>query len=635
MSTPYRFQLRRGTSTEWAAANPVLLEGEPGLDIDVGSIKYGDGVTAWDGLPFVAQGPKGDRGPAPRIGSQRFALGELLAEPPSSPQTTPTYDGSGQAVHPDVVYVPEGWGSDTNGKAWPYWMAMTPYPNGNDAYENPSILVSDDGDTWQVPPGLTNPIAAPPVGFWPDPDLILVDDRLYCLWAGGRAAWSDDGITWSAPFKYQDSLTGELSPAAVHVDGQIHVWSVVKVDAGLNRIIRRTGDSLETAAGWSDPVDCTFTVPDATREAWHIDVVKQVDIYLAAVAVGNGGGSANTVLYLASSRDGLSWDFAPEPILTGRKGEWDATNIYRASILPATGNGGTVADLWYSARADDTSWHIGRTRITWRDPELDNRAPLATIARHADTVEAKATTRNILANPTLLLPIGTRPLGTTNNLIGASGHTWDATREAYQFDMGAGGGNLDIVGIPAAPGESFAFAYDAATAVGGRELTARLLWRDGAGASLGSAEFDDTRQFPAAGEWARIQLAAVAPAGTATVTVIMLVRPGPATRVWFRRAQLEKSSGPTAWTPGPATRHVAQSGQTGNLTEWLGPVTPTGQTLLAAVTKDGAIRLARYTTANRPAAATAGEGAVIYDDTLNLPIFSDGTTWKNFAGTAL
>ena len=61
----------------------------------------------------------------------------------------PTYDGSGQAVHPDVYYNANGW----NG--YRYWMAMTPYPNGNAAYENPSIVVSNDNLNWIVPPGLS------------------------------------------------------------------------------------------------------------------------------------------------------------------------------------------------------------------------------------------------------------------------------------------------------------------------------------------------------------------------------------------------------------------------------------------------------------------------------------------------
>lgn len=47
-----RIQLRRGTSAQWAAANPVLAAGEPGVDLDTDVLKIGDGVTAWATLPY-------------------------------------------------------------------------------------------------------------------------------------------------------------------------------------------------------------------------------------------------------------------------------------------------------------------------------------------------------------------------------------------------------------------------------------------------------------------------------------------------------------------------------------------------------------------------------------------------------
>lgn len=47
------------------------------------------------------------------------------------------------------------------------------------------------------------------------------------------------------------------------------------------------------------------------------------------------------------------------------------------------------------------------------------------------------------------------------------------------------------------------------------------------------------------------------------------------------------------------------------------------------------VLLAQYATGSRPAVTTAGKGTVIHDSTLNLPIFSDGAAWKNFAGTAV
>lgn len=51
-----RIQFRRGTSTEWSAANPVLAEGELGYESDTKVIKFGDGLTAWATLPVAAAG---------------------------------------------------------------------------------------------------------------------------------------------------------------------------------------------------------------------------------------------------------------------------------------------------------------------------------------------------------------------------------------------------------------------------------------------------------------------------------------------------------------------------------------------------------------------------------------------------
>ena len=48
-----RIQIRRDTSTNWEANNPVLALGEPGLETDTFIVKYGDGSTAWNSLPYA------------------------------------------------------------------------------------------------------------------------------------------------------------------------------------------------------------------------------------------------------------------------------------------------------------------------------------------------------------------------------------------------------------------------------------------------------------------------------------------------------------------------------------------------------------------------------------------------------
>lgn len=48
-----QIQVRRGTTAEWAAASPVVLEvGEQGYDTTLKRLKVGDGVTEWASLEW-------------------------------------------------------------------------------------------------------------------------------------------------------------------------------------------------------------------------------------------------------------------------------------------------------------------------------------------------------------------------------------------------------------------------------------------------------------------------------------------------------------------------------------------------------------------------------------------------------
>lgn len=45
-----RIQIRRDTTANWAAEDPILAQGEFGFDTDTGAVKLGDGATAWSSL---------------------------------------------------------------------------------------------------------------------------------------------------------------------------------------------------------------------------------------------------------------------------------------------------------------------------------------------------------------------------------------------------------------------------------------------------------------------------------------------------------------------------------------------------------------------------------------------------------
>lgn len=47
-----QIQLRNDTAANWASANPVLAQGEMGLETDTRQFKFGDGVTAWNSLDY-------------------------------------------------------------------------------------------------------------------------------------------------------------------------------------------------------------------------------------------------------------------------------------------------------------------------------------------------------------------------------------------------------------------------------------------------------------------------------------------------------------------------------------------------------------------------------------------------------
>lgn len=61
-------QFKRGTSRAWRKANPVLLNGEPGYEVDTHKMKVGDGINCWMRLPYI-----GDHS-APKDGKSAYQI---------------------------------------------------------------------------------------------------------------------------------------------------------------------------------------------------------------------------------------------------------------------------------------------------------------------------------------------------------------------------------------------------------------------------------------------------------------------------------------------------------------------------------------------------------------------------------
>ncbi|MCS7103911.1 MAG: hypothetical protein NZ992_08560, partial [Candidatus Korarchaeum sp.] len=172
---------------------------------------------------------------------------------------TPTYDGSGYAVHPDVLYFEHRW---PNNRGYRYWMTFTPYPNCSFSYENPSILVSNDAKNWFEPRGLENPIVAPPSeGHYSDPDIFSFGGKLWVFfrWSRGLeeriyAKSSSNGISWNREAIIINTTSESLlSPSVVVEEGFLKMW-YIDIRPSPNLLKLRTSNSPE--GPWSEPSVC-------------------------------------------------------------------------------------------------------------------------------------------------------------------------------------------------------------------------------------------------------------------------------------------------------------------------------------------------------------------------------------------
>jgi hypothetical protein len=61
-------QFKRAIASRWTSVNPILASGELGLETDTFKMKFGDGTSHWNTLPYAnigntgPEGPKGDTG---------------------------------------------------------------------------------------------------------------------------------------------------------------------------------------------------------------------------------------------------------------------------------------------------------------------------------------------------------------------------------------------------------------------------------------------------------------------------------------------------------------------------------------------------------------------------------------------
>lgn len=253
---------------------------------------------------------------------------QIPTEPPYNvPQylTTPTEDGSGSTVHPAVLdFGPNGW------RGWRFWMAVTGYWQSNDDYENPHILVSADGLTWQPPAGLTNPVyKVTGVVFHSDTHLTY-DPSTDTLWLFFRRlitgasfelhrqqsfyASSKDGVNWSPTATVLDWQRpygdGQVLSPAIVCRGPGDWWLFGLYHSTRDLVIYRASSPDGV---WTGP---TWGVGKASGgPPWHLDVINDDGVFRAIVDLGPKYLGLGDGLVAGSSRDGLNWSWSPGYIM--------------------------------------------------------------------------------------------------------------------------------------------------------------------------------------------------------------------------------------------------------------------------------------------------------------------------------
>jgi len=354
-------------------------------------------------------------------GSHTITDATIAKAPRATLQVIPTYDGSGVAVHPSVYFNPEGFAGSK------YWMAFTPYSSATVALENPSIVRSDDGNTWTVPAGLTNPVEPPyspeGQGYNSDPYLFVDGLTMYLFWrTWDGVAQRDrhyyrtslDGVTWTARVMVRDDVATTrriVSPSYVKNRSG---WTMFGVDIVQTprRIVRVQATTL---AGMAAATVTNVTVTGNAGEPWHMDAHRVGGEWQILVVDGGSGGGD---LWAAVSNDGLNFKAGPS-LIARTSGAWDAV-YYKSCFVPAVRNGLAGWDTWIGGGQFVASGNIiGRTFVRFDTIAAEIAAKdslIATMQTDVEMLKAKSgLSSSLLAyddfNRVDAVGLGTSPTG--------------------------------------------------------------------------------------------------------------------------------------------------------------------------------------------------------------------------------
>jgi len=290
----------------------------------------------------------------------------------------PTYDGSNQVVHPDILM--------HNGL---FYLTITPYPWSNVEHENPSFYSSADGVTFS-PTGVNPVVDHPKGGYNDDPDLIIdpLNGEFSIYYNETPKNYnkqylallrSPDGVDWTDHRKLVEFRTGRgepfiVSPAVVYYAGHYFMFHV-EVDADANTHSPNTCSNdphkhqikvmfSEDGVTWDKHKDEGINIDfPADFNPWHMNIVQGNGHFYMLVNGYHRGFCDRHNLYLAVSDDLTNWHFINKPIVTASKDFYNSKIIYRSAGIVDGDN----MYVYFSFYTYDRRWFLGLKHIRLSD----------------------------------------------------------------------------------------------------------------------------------------------------------------------------------------------------------------------------------------------------------------------------
>ena len=256
-------------------------------------------------------------------------------------------------VHPCVRYIPDGLG----GHKW--WLAVTPYPEGNNKYEQPILYYGEENET--TPPKKWNYYSIVQgmhdIGYNADPNLFYDSSSklLYIIWKETNTPNTSedhcnnaimyrtfDGKQFGDIHKLfdncSDSIVHLTAPSLIRIKDSIYCFAT---DFEYNRI---SGSEMPRGkcgiAVWKnnytslDTIDFHYSykvTPDYIDkfDYWHTEFIRDtVDNMFLSIVTNEEGFDA----LVGMSKDGFHYKYLKEPLISF-KDKHHSRNIYKGSIV--------------------------------------------------------------------------------------------------------------------------------------------------------------------------------------------------------------------------------------------------------------------------------------------------------------